>query len=174
MAGRTQRSRLAPNNRAFAKTEAARLMPEGIRDVIELFGAEAVDEAMHARVKSERGFERFRVRDKIAFAIRARLEFLTPHREAVRRLMMWYALPLHLPLGVKRIANTADLMWRAAGDASTDYNFYTKRLLLGAVLKTTMLFWLDDETSGCLRHVGFPSDRRISEILKVGVKVSVC
>jgi ubiquinone biosynthesis protein COQ9 len=146
-------------------------MPNGIRDVIELFGTET-DEAMQARIKGERGFARLRVRDKIAFAVRARLEHLTPQREAVRRLMMWYALPLNLPQGLKRIATTADLMWQAAGDTSTDYNFYTKRLLLGAVLKTTMLFWLDDETPGCRATWDF-LDRRISEVLKVGKSISL-
>ena len=147
------------------------MLSGGIRDVIELFGNEA-DEAMQARIKAERRFEHFRVRDKIAFAVRARLEHLTPQREAVRRLMLWYALPLNLPLGLKRIAKTADLMWRAAGDTSTDYNFYTKRLLLGAVLKTTMLYWLDDETPDCATSWAF-LDRRVSEVLKLGKSLSL-
>ena len=113
-----------------------------------------------------------RVRDKIAFAVRTRLEYLTLQREAVRRLMMWYALPLHLPLGIRRLAKTVDLMWRAAGDTSTDYNFYTKRILLSAVLKATIIYWLDDETPGCAASWQF-LDRRISEILKVGKSISL-
>src|SRR5580704_120571 len=81
------------------QAETNRLLPNSIRDVIEWFGEEA-DAAMQKRIAAERGFSHMRTRDKIAFAVRARLEFMTPHREAMRRLMIWYTLPLNMPLGV--------------------------------------------------------------------------
>jgi ubiquinone biosynthesis protein COQ9 len=146
--------------------EAELLFPRGLRDVMDLFGA-ATDEAMLARIQKEHGFVGFRVRDKIAFAVRARLEFLMPHREALRRLMIWYAMPLHWPLGAKRLYRTVDLAWRAAGDTSTDFNFYTKRGLLAGVVKATTLFWLDDDTPGCRASWAF-LDRRIAEVLQAG------
>jgi ubiquinone biosynthesis protein COQ9 len=37
-------------------------------------------------------------------------------------------------------------MWRAAGDTATDFNFYTKRAILGAVYSSTLLAWLSDES----------------------------
>lgn len=146
--------------------EADLLFPRGIRDVVELFG-EATDEAMFAKIENKSGFDKLRVREKIAFAIRARLEFLTPHREAMRQLMTWYALPFHWSLGAKRIYQTVDLAWRAAGDSSTDFNFYTKRGLLAGVVKATILFWLDDETPGCKASWEF-LDRRIEDVMSVG------
>jgi len=139
--------------------------PGGIRDIIDLFGANA-DDAMLARIKAEPGFTRLRVREKIAFAVRARLEYQMPHREAVRRLMYWYALPLHAPLGMRRLYKTVDLMWREAGDNSTDFNFYTKRGLLAGVLKTTMLFWFDDESEKCEATWAF-LDRRIADAMQI-------
>lgn len=151
--------------------EAGLLFPGGVRDVIDLFG-ETADQAMQARIGAEPGFARLRVREKIAFAVRARLDYLTPHREAMRRLMYWYAMPLHAPLGLKRLAKTVDLMWRAAGDTATDFNFYTRRMLLAGVLKTTMLFWFDDETPDCRASWDF-LDRRIGEVLKVGKTISL-
>jgi ubiquinone biosynthesis protein COQ9 len=63
-------------------------------------------------------------------------------------------------------------MWRAAGDASTDFNFYTKRMLLAGVLKATILFWLDDATPGCAASWEF-LDRRIGEVLKIGKTISL-
>lgn len=146
--------------------EAALLFPRGIYDVIDLFGM-IIDEAMEARTENEPGFAGFRVRDKVAFAVRARLEFLAPRREAMRRLMTWYALPLNWPAGAKRLYRTVDLIWRAAGDKSTDFNFYTKRGLLAGVLKTTILFWLDDDTPGSCASWDF-LDRRIAEVLRIG------
>jgi len=155
----------------LTRGEADLLFPQGIRDLIELFGANA-EAAMQERMGDEPGFARLRVRDKITFAVRAKLEFWTPHREAVRRMMFWYAMPLHLPLGMKRLYRSVDVMWRGAGDTSTDFNFYTKRALLAGVLKTTILFWLDDETPGCRASWEF-LDRRIAEVLKVGKTISL-
>lgn len=151
--------------------EAELLFSQGIRDVIEFFGATA-DEAMQKRIVDEPGFTRLKVREKIAFAVRTRLEFLTSQREAVRKMLFWYAMPLNLPLGMRRLYRTTDLIWRAAGDTSTDFNFYTKRTLLAAVIKTTMLFWLDDESPGCRASWEF-LDRRIGEVLKVGKTISL-
>ena len=155
----------------LTRAEATRLMPGGIRDAIEQFGLEA-DDAMEQAIKANRGFARLRTRDKVAFGVRTRLEYLTPQREAVRRLMFWYALPLNMPMGLRRMMKTVDLIWKAAGDTATDYNFYTKRILLAGVMKATILYWLDDASANCEASWAF-LDRRISEILKVGKSISL-
>ena len=43
---------------------------------------------------------------------------------------MVLAHPQHAKLAAKMLYDTVDAMWRAAGDTSTDYNFYTKRATL--------------------------------------------
>ena len=151
--------------------EADLLLPQGILDLVELFGQMA-DEAMMSRIDQEPGFLRLKVREKITLAIRARLETLTPHKEAMRRTLYFYAMPFHLPLGLKRLYQTVDLMWRASGDTSTDFNFYTKRTLLAGVLKATVLIWLDDETNGQEKTWAF-LDRRIADVLKIGKSISL-
>jgi ubiquinone biosynthesis protein COQ9 len=61
---------------------------------------------------------------------------------------------------------TVDTMWRAAGDTATDWNFYTKRILLAGVYGSTVLFWLNDESKGFAETWGF-LDRRIADVLRV-------
>jgi ubiquinone biosynthesis protein COQ9 len=39
---------------------------------------------------------------------------------------------------------TVDAMWRAAGDTSTDFNFYTKRGILAGVYASTLMRWFND------------------------------
>jgi len=153
------------------RIDADKQFPQGLRDIVEFFGAQT-DEAMQKRIDSERGFARLRVRDKITFAVRARLEALTPHREAMRRLMIWYAMPHHMPLAIKRVYKTVYLIWLAAGDTSTDYNFYTKRILLAGVLKTTLLFWLSDDSPKNQATWDF-LDRRIADVMKLGKSISL-
>lgn len=153
------------------RAEATQLLPRGLSDLVESFGTMA-DEAMQARIKAESGFARFRVRDKVIFAIRARLTFLEPYREAVRRSLVWYAMPQHVIQGIKRLAHTVDLIWICSGDTAADYNRYTKRILLAGVLKTTVLFWLNDETPSSEATWAF-LDRRIADVMRLGKSISL-
>ena len=108
-----------------------------------------------------------RVRDRIAAGVRSRLEILAPHREAVRRGLAFLALPQNAALGVKCLYRSVDSLWYAAGDRATDYNFYSKRLLLAGVLSSTTVYWLNDRSEGAAQTWAF-LDRRIDEVLKVG------
>ncbi len=56
-------------------------------------------------------------------------------------------------------------MWRLAGDTSTDFNHYTKRMTLGAVYASTLLAWLDDDSEGCAETAAF-LDRRIDNVMQ--------
>ena len=108
-----------------------------------------------------------RVRDRIAAGVRTRLEILAPHREAVRRGLAFLALPQNAALGATCLYRSVDSLWYAAGDRATDYNFYTKRLLLAGVLSSTTVYWLNDRSEGTAQTWAF-LDRRIDEVLKVG------
>ena len=41
---------------------------------------------------------------------------------------------------------TADRIWQALGDTSTDENYYSKRAILSGVLASTYAKWLSDES----------------------------
>jgi len=57
-------------------------------------------------------------------------------------------------------------MWRAAGDTSTDYNFYTKRATLSAVYSATLLAFLSDNSADMAKTEAF-LDRRLADIAKL-------
>ncbi len=107
-----------------------------------------------------------KVRDRIATAIRVRLDRAVPHREAVRRGLALMALPVYAPRALLLLYSTIDAIWRAAGDSATDWNHYSKRLLLGGVYTSTLVFWLDDSSDGFAETNAF-LDRRIADALKI-------
>ena len=114
-----------------------------------------------------RDLAKMRVRDRITMGVRVRLELLAPYREAVGRGLSFLALPIHTPLAAKCLYRSVDAIWRAAGDTSTDYNFYTKRLLLSGVYSSTVLFWLNDRSPDRVETWSF-LDRRIENALRLG------
>jgi len=85
-------------------------------------------------------------RDKVALAIRLRLEAVD--RELVRRGAALFALPQHAGDGAAAVWHTADAVWTALGDTSQDINWYSKRATLSAVHAATVLFWLGDDSPG--------------------------
>jgi len=139
--------------------------PGGEAELVEAFSTWADHRMLDAL--AERDMAAMKVRERIAAAVRLRLEQLEPHREAVRRGLAFFALLPNAASGVRSLYRTVDAIWYAAGDRATDYNFYTKRLLLAGVFSSTLLFWLDDASEGRAETWAF-LERRIAEVLKAG------
>ena len=123
------------------------------------------DTLMTAALEQALAAGAMKVRDRIRFAVKTRLEHAEGEREAVRRALVVMSLPANAAMGARTLWRTADAMWRAAGDTATDYNHYTKRAILGAVYSATLLFWLDDDSEGRAATWAF-LDRRIDGIMR--------
>ena len=90
---------------------------------------------------------------------------MAEHREAVRRGATLLAMPLHAAEGARAIWQTADIIWTACGDTATDYNWYTKRMILSSVYSATVLYWLGDSSSDYANTWAF-LDRRIEDVMR--------
>ena len=140
------------------------LFPEGSRAAVRHW-FDLADRQMLDDIAGH-NMEEMRIRDRIALLVRTRLERWTPHREAVRRALALSIVPGFAEDSLRSGYATVDAMWRAAGDRSTDFNFYTKRGLLAAVYSSTVLVWLDDTSEDCADTWAF-LDRRIADVMKV-------
>lgn len=119
--------------------------PDGPGTLVEAFSLWA-DRLMAETVAAEP--EEAHLRDRVAAAVRTRIEVLNPHKEAARRAAAFLALPHNTPLGAKLMMRTVDALWRAAGDKSSDFSWYTKRAILAAVYGSTLAYWLTDSSDG--------------------------
>jgi ubiquinone biosynthesis protein COQ9 len=145
--------------------EADLLFPGGAGDMIEAF-CDWADRRMEAEaakldLASRRGSERVRA------VIALRLTQNRPHKEAVRRALALLALPSHARLAAACTARTVDAIWHAADDRSTDFSWYTKRAILGAVYGMTLLYWLRDREEDDSATLAF-LDRRLAGVGRIG------
>jgi len=143
--------------------QARLAMPKSQSGMIDLYIQE-VDRALEAWFTPKRLQDK-KIREKIRALVWKRLEIMGPAREAVRRGLAILAMPQNIPLALRISWRTADLMWRIAGDTSTDFNHYTKRMTLGAVYASTLLAWLDDRSEGWKDTAAF-LDRRIDDVMR--------
>jgi ubiquinone biosynthesis protein COQ9 len=144
--------------------QARLAMPKSQSGMIDVYIQE-VDRGLEAYFTPER-LAQLKIREKIRALIWRRLEIMGAAREAVRRALAILAMPQNLPLALRVSWRTADHMWRIAGDTSTDFNHYTKRMTLGAVYGSTLLVWLDDQSEGWLETAAF-LERRIDDVMKI-------
>jgi ubiquinone biosynthesis protein COQ9 len=148
----------------FDAAMARRCFPRGLGEVLAFFVAEADRRMVEELARHD--LAAMRVPERIALAVRTRLEQNAPAREAIRRALALQATPQYAPEGLAGLARTVDAMWRAAGDTATDFNYYTKRALLAGVYAATLLIWLDDRSPGFAATWAF-LDRRIDEVMRL-------
>ncbi|HEU5285472.1 MAG TPA: COQ9 family protein [Sphingomicrobium sp.] len=154
----------AADSLGIDRAQARLAMPKTQAGMVDVY-IQGVDRALEEVFPPER-LAGMKIREKIRALVWKRLEIMGPAREAVRRGVAILALPQNLPLGLRIGWRTSDLMWRIAGDTSTDFNHYTKRMMLGAVYASTLLAWLDDNSEGWSETAGF-LDRRIDDVMRI-------
>lgn len=127
----------------IAPSELAAAFPGGPLELVEFWSAEA-DAASAAVIAGEAGTG-LKIREKVIRAVEARIDYMRPDKEASRRAAAFLALPFNAPTGARLVWNAADAIWRAMGDPSTDFNFYSKRAILSGVISSTMARWFADD-----------------------------
>ncbi len=147
--------------------QARRLFPAGGSSLLAWL-EDWADRRMLEEVAGE-DLSRLPLRRRIARLVRARFQALAPHREALRRAAAARLLPHHLPEGLKALWRTVDRIWSTAGlgDPGEGAAFYSRRLMLAAILLATFLYWLEDDSESFHASWSF-LDRRIEDALTLG------
>ena len=139
--------------------EAELLLPQGPADLAALFlrrhDAQALARLADVDPKA------LKVRERIARAVEARLEAAAADEVASRRCAGFLALPSHMALGGRLAWESADVLWRWAGDTATDENHYSKRALLAGILFSATAIRLTSGKDAALAYV----DRRIANVM---------
>ena len=146
----------------ISERKARLFCPRGALDLAVAFHKWG-DEQFEISFKKKR-ISKLKVREKIKKAVELRIK-LASDKEAVRRGVVLFALPIYAFEGSRLIWDTSDLIWELIGDNSEDYNWYSKRAILSAVYASTVLYWLGDNSEGSEETWHF-LDRRIEDVMK--------
>ena len=108
------------------------LLPNGARDLAALLSRRHDSRALQALEATPAAT--MKIRERIAAAVLARMEAGAQDIEAAKRCAGFLSLPMNVDLGFKLAWESADHLWRWAGDTATDQNHYSKRAILGGIL----------------------------------------
>ncbi|GLJ07422.1 hypothetical protein SUGI_0066690 [Cryptomeria japonica] len=120
---------------AFPRKEAA---------LVEYFMDDCLQRLMDEIESHNEELSNMVLKDRIAKLIRIRLEMQAPYVSKWPQALSIQAKPLNLPTSFKQRAILVDEIWHAAGDRSTDVDWYAKRTVLGGVYTATELYMLTD------------------------------
>ena len=143
----------------LSRGETELLLPQGPADLAALLSRR--HDAATLEALSSVDPTALKIRERIARGVEARLEAMAVDEPAVRRCAGFLALPAHLALAARLAWESADVIWRWAGDVATDENHYSKRLLLAGILSGALAIRLALGKQVALAFV----DRRIGDVM---------
>ncbi|XP_064640416.1 ubiquinone biosynthesis protein COQ9, mitochondrial-like isoform X2 [Lineus longissimus] len=146
------------------------MFPKGGVDLINYFYRvctnEMVEKMRQEKEAMEKGEAERRSTPKfLRDSIEARLRMIVPYIDTWPEAMGTMALPQNAVDGWKNLAQLVDELWIQAGDKSYDLNWYTKRLSLAYIYKTTEISILTDQSPDFQDTMSF-LDRRLEDVRK--------
>lgn len=149
--------RQAAKKAGLPKGADALYFPGGILEVLR-FWSEQSDQAA-ASALAELDLPNMRIRDKVTAGVIARLGTLTGHELAAKRALARLAMPDAVGQAPAQGWAAADTIWRAIGDSSTDFNYYSKRTILAGVISSALVVWIGDDNPDKQKVRAFVDDR---------------
>lgn len=138
--------------------------PRGASDLVDYFWRDGDRQLIEQA--GELDVDAMKIRTRIATLVKLRLSVMAEHREAARRAAAAQVSPFQGLSALQNIYHTVDAIWSLAGDTSTDYNFYSKRLILSGVYISSFVYWQGDHSDGFVDTESFV-DRRIEDVMQI-------
>ena len=121
------------------------LFPNKLNDLVFYF-SDFINKKMITAYKKKR-INKKSLRLQMLTLLKIRFSILNEYKSVIKESMVFLCSPSKQLLSSKLIFKTADFMWISINDKSTDYNFYTKRAILGTIYSVVILFWLNDKSN---------------------------
>ena len=140
------------------------LLPKGLSSLMKELNL-IINQIIDKEQKPSR-FKNYKINEKIKYFVIRRLmvfQNLVDKRKFFKKILK----PNLIVSTNKTLFKIADEIWFLAGDKSTDYNYYTKRIILMNIYAITFSFFVFDNSKDLERTKKF-LDKEISAVLKFG------
>ncbi|WP_300556251.1 COQ9 family protein [Maricaulis sp.] len=143
--------------------EAHLAFPRGELDLV-IFWSEELDSQARAVLEAA-DLPAMKIRERVTTGVWARLDAMDGQEEAALQARTRLLRPDAGHEASRLLWATADMIWQAIGDPSTDFNYYSKRTILSGVYASTLSIWLHDTDPDKTKTRDF-LDRRIENVMQ--------
>jgi ubiquinone biosynthesis protein COQ9 len=126
----------AAERAGLSAADADLLLPEGAADLAALLSRRHDRLALAELAAGD--VSALKIRERIRLGVQTRLDAAMVDEAAVRRASLFLARPGHMGLAAGLAWESADGLWRWAGDTATDESHYSKRAILAGILTSTL------------------------------------
>ena len=132
-----------PSLHKITHEELMILFPEGYKQMLKL----SLDYLNYEleNVCSQYSFIRLPIHKRIKKIILTKINLINKHKDFYRRTFYFLLIPINYKLLTAYLYKSVDLMWYISGDNSTDFNFYTKRIILAGVYSSVILHFINND-----------------------------
>ena len=118
------------------------LFPEGYFSLIDLY-LDEINNKMTIQSKNL-NLIRLKVHERVRELCILRLSIMEKEKKIIYKTFMHILLPSNSKFCVKSLYKAVDQIWFLTGDSSTDFNFYSKRIILASIYSTTIIHFLNN------------------------------
>ena len=111
-------------------------------------------------------FKKLRVNEKIRFLVLSRLKVIDKFFDK-KLIFKLVVKQKSISKAGQMLFNVSDEIWHLSGDTSTDFNYYSKRIILMNVYSASFFYFLRDNSVEYSKTKDF-IDKQISYVLKFG------
>ena len=153
------------NESVFSYEEIYALFPEGYSSIIQMY-LEEIDRVMTKESKKI-NLIRLKTHERIRELCILRLNIMAKEKNLISKTFLHLLLPSNYKFSLKNLYNTVDQMWFLAGDNSTDFNFYSKRIILASIYTSTIIHFINNDNMDETLFLLDKLLRKVSKIPKV-------
>ena len=143
------------------KNDLFYFFPDGYKDLLE-YALQNINEKLEYKLKKI-NLINFPINKRIKKILLLRFDILNEDKEFYKKTFNHLLLPTNNKISKKSLYNSVNTMWYLAGDNSTDFNFYTKRLILSGVYTNALFVFFSKE----MKHVEENIDKNLKRISKI-------
>ena len=150
----------------YNEEEVRALFSKGYRSLLELYLFNADQEMIKSCNKID--LIKMKTHERIREIILLKLKINAKDKNLFKRTFFTLMLPQHFNIATSSLYRTVDHIWYIAGDKSTNFNFYTKRLILAGIYSSTVFYWIDgDKTFEQIKDFLNNQLKQVSKIPKI-------
>ena len=135
--------------------------PNGYIDLLEL-SLDELNKSLEKKI-NKTNIINFPISKRIKKILLLRLEILNEEKRYFKKTFNHLVLPQNAKIMKKNLYKSVDNMWYLAGDNSTDFSFYTKRLTLAAIYTSALFIFFSKD----IEHATINIDKNLKRISNI-------
>ena len=153
------------NKSSYTCKEIYDLFPEGYLSIVQIY-LEEINEKM-TKESEKINLIRLKTHERIRELCILRLNIMAKEKDLVSKTFLHLLLPHNYKFSSKNLYKTVDQIWFLAGDNSTDFNFYSKRMILASIYTSTMIHFINNDNMDDTLFLLNKLLRRVSKIPQI-------